>query len=100
MDNFGKAAILGGCMMIAACGGGGGSDDSDGPAPATRLNFTVQGSVVEAGAADIEITVGSERFNTNADSNGVYSLELSLDEALAGMIVTASAKTSPGSCIN
>lgn len=91
MDNFGKAAILGGCMMIAACGGG------DGSAPATRLNFTVQGSVVEGEAADIEITVGSERFNTNADSNGVYSLELSLDEALTGKIVTASAKTSSNS---
>ncbi len=92
MGNFGKAAILGICTTIAACGGGSGGSDS--PAPETKLNFTVQGMVVEGGAADIEFTVGGERFNTTADSSGAYSLELSVDESLAGAMVKASAKSS------
>ncbi|WP_091387577.1 PKD domain-containing protein [Microbulbifer marinus] len=60
---------------------------------ANKLNFTVRGVVVDTPGADIEVTVGSQRFQTIADSDGAYSIPLSLDESLADSMVTASAQS-------
>ena len=79
--------------QLAACGGGGGDDDTPPPTPAT-VALTFKGTVTDAPIANAAVTVkvGDQSFTTTADANGVYSIEVEIEEDDADGFVTLSAR--------
>lgn len=95
---------------LAGCGGGGGGtttapptgnnpDPPTTPTPPTTpeptlARLTLTGTVTDAPIANavVTATVGDETFTANADANGVYSLEIEIDEDATAGFVTLSAR--------
>lgn len=91
--------------QLAACGG----DDNDAsptpetpppsggnptPPPPETVSLTLAGTVTDAPIANavVTATVGGETFTTNADANGVYSLEIEIEAANSADFVTLQAR--------
>ncbi|WP_129644457.1 carboxypeptidase-like regulatory domain-containing protein [Peristeroidobacter agariperforans] len=107
-----SAAVVSTLLMatLAACGGGGGGGSSTPaptpptgnpnpnptpPTPEPELSrVTLAGTVTDAPIANavVTATIGDETFTATADANGVYSLEIAVDEDATGGFVTLSAR--------
>ncbi|GFE91609.1 carboxypeptidase-like regulatory domain-containing protein [Steroidobacter agaridevorans] len=109
-----SAAALSTLLMatLAACGGGGGGGSTPAPTPPTGnpnpnppttptpepepelSRVTLAGTVTDAPIANavVTATIGDETFTATADANGVYSLEIAVDEDATGGFVTLSAR--------
>jgi hypothetical protein len=93
--------------QLAACGGGGGSsappvsnnpppsgNDNPSPPAPTKVSLKLKGTVTDAPIpnAVVTATVGSQTFTTTADANGVYSLDVEVEEGNVSDFVTLSGK--------
>lgn len=102
-----SAAVVSTLLMatLAACGGGGGGNSTPPPTPPTGnpnpnppapelSRVTLTGTVTDAPIANavVTATLGDETFTATADANGVYSLEIAVDEDSTSGFVTLSAR--------
>ena len=99
--------------QLAACGGGGGgggggsstpppsSGGPQNPTPPTppppevkKLKLTLSGSVTDEPIANAQVSahIGDESFNATADAQGVYALDIEIDEADKDKFITLTAK--------
>jgi len=60
---------------------------------ANMVNVVVNGLVTDSpiAGAHVELSVGSQKFSTVADQNGLYSVDLSVDDSFVSQFVTATA---------
>lgn len=68
---------------------------------AIMLGVTISGLVTDSPISDanVEMTIGGQSFTTQADDEGAYSLEISLDDSYASELVTAIATGSEESSV-
>lgn len=97
--------------QLAACGGGGGSgsappvtntnnppasgNNTPPPAPQPpKVSLKLKGAVTDAPIpnAIVTATVGTQTFTTTADANGLYSLDIEVEEGKVSDFVTLSGK--------
>lgn len=93
--------------QLAACGGGGGSsappvtnnppplNNNPPPAPQpTKVSLKLKGAVTDAPIpnAIVTATVGTQTFTTTADADGVYSLDIEIEESHTGDFITLNGK--------
>jgi hypothetical protein len=94
--------------QLAGCGGGGADSSAsagntpppagnNNPPPApqpTKVSLKLKGAVTDAPIpnAVVTATVGTQTFTTTADANGVYSLDIEVEEGNVGDFVTLSGR--------
>src|SRR6188768_943386 len=64
------------------------------PTTPSKLKLTLAGAVTDNPIVNAEVTatIGSETFNATADAQGVYSLDVEIDEANKDKFITLTAK--------